>query len=126
MTHLTFRVTGLSASVPEGVPVVWQGREMASGPLTIQLEDHPGNGGELDYSERKARATFHVRMAFPELAGALSGLGVDPSFTEPVRAVLSSQGDILDDHSFALSGRCELFPHNLTDPRSEAAVLPGR
>jgi hypothetical protein len=121
-----FRVTGLNACVPGGVPVVWQGRELASGPLTIELEDSPGNRGELDYEERRARAEFHVRLGFPELAATLGELGVDPSLTAPVRAVLRSEGAILEDHSFALSGRCELAPHAmLTDQRTEAAVLPG-
>lgn len=124
--NLSFQVTGLQASVPDGLTVRWQGRELPSGPLTIDLEDHPANQGVLDYRERRARATFHVRLAFPELTATLHDLGVDPSLTEPVRAVLRSEGDILDDHSFALSGRCEILPHELlVGDRTGAAVLPG-
>jgi len=124
-SRLPFRVTGLRATVPDGVPVRWQGRELDSGPLTIELEDDPGNQGVLDYHRRNARATFHVRMGFPELAASLAALGVDPALTAPVRGVLRSEGDILDDHSFALSGPCELLPHELAGDRTAASVLPG-
>ena len=124
-----FRITGLAAAVPEGVPVVWQGRELASGPLTIELDDEAagkGNHGVLDYARGRAQAEFHVRLQFPELAGLLEDLGVDSELTRPVRAVLRSEGEILDDHGFALSGGCELLPHELfRSERAAAAVLPG-
>jgi hypothetical protein len=32
---LSFNVTGLDVTVPEGVKIKWQGRELESGPLTI-------------------------------------------------------------------------------------------
>ncbi|MBI3697172.1 MAG: hypothetical protein HY238_20345 [Acidobacteria bacterium] len=123
--QVAFRVTALEAGVPEGVPIEWQGRELASGPLTIELdEDSQASRGALDYSRRRAQAEFHVRLKFPEFAAMLADLGIDPALGEPVRAVLRSEGEILDDHGFALSGRCELRPHELLDHAS-AAVLPG-
>ncbi len=127
---LRFRITDLAASVPEGVPLMWQGREYDSGPLVIRLDKSapgPVNQGELDYSRRYAQAEFHVRLEFPELASLLEALGVDSELTQPVRAVLHSEGEILEDHSFVLSGRCDLGPHALL-PAEEtiARVLPGR
>ena len=42
---LRFTVTRLHATVPEGVPITWRGREFASGPLTIELAARrPGHG----------------------------------------------------------------------------------
>lgn len=125
-----FRIVALAASVPEGIPMEWQGRELASGPLTIELDESSqgeGNRGLLDYAQRRAQADFRVRITFPELTSALEDLGLDPALTQPVHAVLHSGGEILKDHSFALSGRCELRPHELFLPdETQAAVLPGR
>jgi len=127
---LRFRITNLSAGVPEGVRIVWQSRECESGPLTLELDDaapESGNQGVLNYSRRHATAEFHVRLAFPEFASTLEDLGVNPEFTEPVRGVLYSEGEILNDHSFVLSGRCALAPHSLLpSDETKAAVLPGR
>jgi hypothetical protein len=127
---LRFTVTRLSATVPDGVPITWRGKAFDSGPLTIELcegGDGTANHGVLDYARRRARAEFHVQLGFPEFAEILRDLGVDPALTEPVKAVLRSEGDILDDHSFVLSGVCDVAPHDLV-PRetTTAAVLPGR
>ena len=126
---MTFQITKLAASVPEGVPVEWQGKEFDSGPLAIELDENAqgrGNQGVLDYCQRRARAEYHVRLKFPELAEMLESLGVDPELTQPVRAVLRSEGEILDDHSFALSGRCELGPHGMfSSDETAVSVLPG-
>lgn len=125
---IKFRVTRLDAQVPEGVPLEWQGRQLESGPLTIELDedsDGEGNRGILDYSEGRAQVDFRVRLSFPDLA--LSEIGVDPELAQPIRATLRSEGEILADHGFALSGRCDLRPHALFAPDSVAAsVLPGQ
>lgn len=127
---LHVRITSLAARVPEGVPVEWQGREFTSGPLLIELNDEPhehGNQGCLNYSASRAYAEFNVLLKFPEFAGMLQSLGVDSTLTQPVRAVLRSEGEILEDHSFAFSGHCELRPHALFWPEDAGgAVLPGR
>ena len=127
---LRFNVTRLSATVPAGVRITWRGKEFASGPLTMELSDRDDgtpSQGMLDYANRRARAELHVRLSFPEFAETLADLGVDPALTQPVRAVLRSEGAILDDHSFVLSGVCDLAPHGLL-PRetTSAAVLPGQ
>src|ERR1043166_6063558 len=113
---VSFRITNLSATVPEGVKFVWQGRECESGPLTLDPDGgapESGNQGVLNYSRRRATAEFHVRLAFREFASALEDLGVDPEFTKPLRCVLYSEGDILQYHSFAFSGHCAIAPHSL-------------
>ncbi len=124
---VTFQVSKLAANVPEGVSIEWQGSEFNSGPLTIELdEDGRRSVGMLDYSRRRAQAEFHVRLGFPELASELESLGVDPELTQPVRAVLHSEGEILGDHGFAFSGPCELAPHEiLSSAETVASVLPG-
>jgi hypothetical protein len=115
--------------VPNGVPVEWQGQQLHSGPLRIELDDSAppqASGGVLDYACNHAEAEFHVVLKFPDFADALAGLGIDPELVRPVRAVLRSAGAILDDHGFALGGRCELASHDLF-PKEEtgASVLPG-
>jgi hypothetical protein len=124
---LAFEVTRLAAAVPHGVPLTWRGRAFDSGPLAIELSPRAPSRGALDYASGRARAEFHVRLSFPEFARTVEDLGLDPALGEPVEAVLRSEGDILEDHGFALHGRCELAPHALL-PREEtsAAVLPGR
>ncbi len=124
---VTFRVSKLAACVPEGVPIEWQGQQFNSGPLTIALDENGrGSAGTLDYPRRHAEAEFHVRLDFPELADMLESLGVDPELRQPVRALLRAEGEILDDHGLAFSGRCELAPHELlSSAETVASVLPG-
>ena len=124
--QLEFQVTRLSASIPDGVRIEWQGRGFSSGPVTIVLDGAGASRGILDYGARRATADFHVLFEFPEFAEALIGIGVDPAWGCPVRATLRSEGEILKDHSFALSGRCRLLPHAMfTHGTAVASVLPG-
>ena len=121
---IQFRISDLSATAPDGVPIVWQGRSFESGPLWLELDDATPSCGALDYGKSHASAEFHVRMHFPKFAEVLQDAGVGPEFTEPVRATLRSQGRIMDDHGFALAGTCALEPHALLDDTS-ASMLPG-
>src|ERR1700751_4995815 len=127
---VNLKITSLRAQVDESVPFEWQGKEFDSGPLTVELDENApdsANQGVLNYSERRARAEFHLRLRFPELAKPLEALGVDPELIRPVSAVLRSEGDILDDHSFALSGQCDLAAHPLfRAEETKASILPGR
>jgi hypothetical protein len=124
-----FRIANLGAQVAEGVDIVWQAKEYNSGPLVIRLNENvpsTANQGELDYSRRRARAEFHVRVEFPEFSNMLETLGVDPELTQPLCTVLHSEGEILEDHSFLLSGRCDLSSHALlSSDETRASVLPG-
>jgi len=126
---VNFKITRLTAEVAEPVALRWQEKEIDAGPITVELEEgmsHTANRGTLDYSRRHARAEFHVRLSFPELASTLEPLGVDPELTRPVHAVIRSEGEILDDHSFVLSGGCDLGPHTLfPSQETRASILPG-
>ena len=125
-----FRITNLFARVRESIALEWQGKEFDSGPLLIELDKNvsvAGNQGMLDYSSSCVQAEFQVRLMFPEFAATLEDLGLDPEFARPVRALIHAQGKILADHSFALSGPCELASHALFTPEeTKACVLPGR
>ena len=127
---INFKVTKLKAQVAEPVALEWQGMEVDAGPVTVELDESAsdtGNQGALDYSRRHAHAEFHVRLRFPDLASTLESLGVDQQLTQPLRAVIHSEGEILDDHSFVLSGGCDLKPHALFPcEETMASVLPGR
>jgi hypothetical protein len=129
MSQVNFKVTQLAAQVAEGVPLQWQGKEFESGRLTVELDEsvlETANRGVLDYSEGRAKVEFRVRLAFPEFASTLESLGVDPGITRPVCALIHSEGEILKDHSFVLSGPCEIAPHELfTSKETYASVLPG-
>ena len=127
---VNFEITNLAAEVNESISLEWQGKSFDSGLLAVELDDSaPGgaNQGVLNYSQRRASAEFHLRLRFPELANTLEALGVDPELIRPVSAVLRSEGEILDDHSFALSGRCDLASHALfPSEETRASVLRGR
>ena len=123
--RIAFNVTELAARVPEGVPIRWQGAELESGPLHLELASDASHG-VFDYDEGRAHVEFHVLLSFPELADQLRGLGVDEDLLRPVQAVLRSDGPIRDDHRLALSGRAELEPHDLFPARESAvSVLAG-
>jgi hypothetical protein len=127
-SRVDFTITQLKAHVAEGIVVQWQGRELASGPLNIELDEtaDSGNNGGLDYETQRAHADFRVLLNFPDFAYLLESLGVDPSLTQPVRAAICSEGRILNNHSFRLSGRCELTDHALLNSEeTRAFVLPG-
>jgi hypothetical protein len=123
---IRFQVTELAARVADGVPVEWQGRQFSSGRLEISLDPAAASRGALDYDQRRATAEFHVTLSFPEFAETLRDLGADPALTRPVKAVLRSAGEILDDHSFALSGDASIEPHAMFPvDQTRAGVLPG-
>lgn len=112
---LPFNVTGLNVTVEEGVKLNWQGREIDSGRLTIKL-GAPGSAGVIDYDTGKVNVEFRVRIAFDELSEILNDMGADPGISEPVDAVITSEGSVFDDHSLRLSGKAKLADHRLFDP----------
>jgi hypothetical protein len=120
-----FSITNLRARVAESVSIKWQDNQFDPGPLDIELDDSVGthNVGALDYAALQAEAEFHVLLTFPELADILEELGADPDLTEPVHAVVHSKGKIREDHSFVLSGRCDLRPHALLKAEETRAVI---
>ena len=125
MQALNVRVVGLEATGPEGVRLDWRGRSLASGPLLVELDPEAGeSGGTLDYARGQARVEFRVRLSFPEVTAMLTDLGFEAPVTAPFRGRLVSSGAILSDHSFVLSGPCQVSPHPLGDG-ARASVLPG-
>ncbi len=92
--------------------------------MALDPDGEPSHG-LLDYPKRLACAEFRVLMHFPELARTLEELGADAEFSKPLRAVIRSQGPILDDHSFALSGAATVAEHALFDDHARGSVLPG-
>jgi hypothetical protein len=127
-TPLDFIVRDVDATIPGGLPVEIQGRRFDSGPVQITLDDaHPpgASGGTLDYDANVARARFLVRLEFPALREALRSAGLEEAL-EPVRGEITSSGDILPDHSFALRGSCRLASQDLfRDGSLDAEVLAG-
>jgi hypothetical protein len=123
-----FRITNLEACVTEDLVIEWEGQELKSGPLRIQLDEPAAatSQGFLDYDSRHAHADFHVLLTFPELADVLETAGVDPALTRPLHAVIHAEGEILNDHSFKLSGPCTIADHALLNPaETSASVSPG-
>jgi hypothetical protein len=113
--RLPFNVTALNVTVEEGVKLDWQGREIDSGRLSITL-GAPGSAGVIDYDTGKVDVEFRVQIAFDELSELLNDIGADPGFSEPVAAVIKSEGSVFGDHSLRLSGRATLAEHRLFDP----------
>jgi hypothetical protein len=114
-SRLPFNVTGLDVWVEEGVKLVWQGREIDSGRLTITLGE-PGSSGTVDYETGKVDVEFRVLISFPELSEILSDMGAEPEMVAPVNAIIRSQGAVFDDHSFRLAGKGILGEHRLFNP----------
>lgn len=131
MDHNTveFRVARLEASVPQGIPIVWQGQEISSGPLVVELDEASGESrGVLDYERSHASVEFRVKLRFPEFSAALEEQGAPPEMMSPVRGILRAEGGIRADHSFdgGLRGSCEIEPHDLFQPDGIGIeVLPG-
>jgi hypothetical protein len=113
---LPVNVTGFDVTVADGVRIKWQGREMDSGPIVLELGE-PGSSGVIDYEAGTVNVEFRVRIRFPELAEILDDMGADPALTEPISAVIRSQGAVIEeDHSLRLWGKGQVAEHRLLDP----------
>ena len=113
--RLPVNVTGFDVTVAEGVRIKWQGREIDSGPVILELGE-PGSAGVIDYEAGTVNVEFRVRIRFPELAEILDDMGADPALTTPIDAVIRSQGAVIpDDHSLRLWGKGEIGEHRLLD-----------
>jgi hypothetical protein len=112
---LYFKVKGLDVTIKEGVKLIWQGREIESGPLTITL-GAPGSCGIINYRKAKVLVEFRTRIVFNELAEVLGDFGADPELTAPIEAIVRSRGSVFDDHSLRLAGRAEILDHKLFTP----------
>ncbi len=121
-----FKVTRLEARVPGGMPLVWHGRRICSGPLSFELDDtSTDSGGTMDYARGAVSVAFHVRLRQPGLDAIL---GIANRSHESIRAVLRAEGEILPDHSFAggLRGSCMVEPNGMFAAEDMCIqVLPG-
>jgi len=111
---LHFDVTALDVTIEQGVAIVWQGREIDSGRVTIALGES-GSRGTINYLTGEVDVEFRVRIRFDELCETLSDLGADPELVKPLDAIIRSRGSVFDDHSLRLAGRGEVGEHQLFD-----------
>ena len=124
-----FQITNFEAHVPDGLPVIWRGCEISTGPLDFCLDESTGTSrGVMNYELGLASAEFHVSLSFPWFAAHLKAHGADEERIAPVRGTLRAEGEILPDHSFngGLRGSCKVESHKMfssEDLRIE--VLPG-
>ena len=115
---LHFDVTNLDVTVEEGVKITWQGKEIDSGRLTINL-GKPGSKGVIDYGKGTVDVEFRVRIASPaldDLFDILEDMGADRGVTAPFDAVIRSKGSVFEDHSLRLAGKGEIAEHRLFNP----------
>ncbi len=116
--RLLFDVTNLDVTVEEGVKITWQGKEIDSGRLTINLGE-PGSKGVIDYGKGTVDVEFRVRIASPaldDLFDILADMGADRGVTAPFDAVIRSKGSVFEDHSLRLAGKGEIAEHRLFNP----------
>lgn len=111
---LRFDVTALDVAIEDEVKIVWQGREIDAGRVTIAL-GAPGSHGTINYLTGEVDVEFRVRVVFDELCETLSDMGADHEMTKPLDAVIRSHGSVFGDHSLRLAGRGEVGEHRLFD-----------
>ena len=124
-----FRITNLDVHVPGGLPVMWRGYKISTGPLDFSLDDSTGiSCGVMNYELGVVSSEFHVLVRFRRFALQLKALGMNAELMTPIHAVLKTEGAILPDHSFngGLRDGCKVEPHKMffsQDLRIE--ILPG-
>ncbi len=124
-----FRITNLDVHVPGGLPVMWRGYKISTGPLDFSLDDSNGiSCGVMNYELGVVSSEFHVLVRFRRFALQLKALGIDAELMAPVHAVLKTEGKILPDHSFngGLRGSCKVESHKMFSSRDlRIEILPG-
>jgi hypothetical protein len=124
-----FRITDLDVHVPSGLPIVWRGYKISTGPLDFGLDDSTGiSGGMMNYELGVVTSEFYVLVRFRRFALQLKALGIGAELMPPVHAVLKTEGAILPDHSFngGLRGSCKVESHKMFSSRDlRIEILPG-
>lgn len=124
-----FQITNFEAQVPAGIPIMWRGYKISTGPLDFGLDDSTGKSfGVMNYELGVVLSEFHVLVRFRRFALQFKALGISAELMAPVHAVLKTEGKILPDHSFngGLRGTCKVESHKMFssgDLRVE--ILPG-
>src|SRR5262245_39794573 len=124
-----FRITNLDVHVPRGLPVMWRGYKISTGPLVFGLDDSTGmSRGVMNYEVGVVLSEFHVLVRFRRFALRVKALGVNADLVAPIYAVLKTEGAILPDHSFngGLRGRCQVESHKMFSSQDlRVEILPG-
>jgi hypothetical protein len=124
-----FRITDLDVHLPDGLPVMWRGYKISTGPLDFGLDDSTGiSCGVMNYELGVVSSEFHVLVRFRWFALQLKTLGIDAELMAPVHAVLKTEGAILPDHSFngGLRGSCKVESHKMFSSQDlRIEILPG-
>ena len=64
---LAFNVTDLNVTVEEGIKIKWQGKEIDSGRLCINL-GRPGSRAVINYETGQVNVEFRAEISFEEIA----------------------------------------------------------
>ena len=119
----------MDVHIPSGLPVIWRGYKVSTGPLDFGLDDSTGiSCGVMNYELGVVSSEFHVLVRFRWFAVQLKALGIDADLMTPVHAVLKTEGEILPDHSFngGLRGRCKVESHKMFSAQDlRIEILPG-
>src|SRR5262249_56871305 len=90
-----FQITGLDVHVPGGLPIMWRGYKVSTGPLDFGLDDSTGiSCGVMDYELGAVLSEFHVLVRFRRFTLQLDTLGIYAHLMPPVHAVLQTQAKI--------------------------------
>lgn len=124
-----FRITNLDVHVPRGLPILWRGYKISTGPLDLGLDDSTGiSCGVMNYELGVVLSEFHVLIRFRRFALQLKALGMDADLVAPIHALLKTEGEILPDHSFngGLRGSCKVESHKMFSSQAlRVEILPG-
>ena len=76
-----FRITNLDVDVPGGLPLMWRGYKISTGPLDFGLDDSTGiSRGVMNYELGVVSSEFHVLVRFRWFALQLKTVGIAKSF----------------------------------------------
>jgi len=124
-----FQITDLDVHVPSGIPIMWRGYKISTGPLDFGLDDSTGiSCGVMNYELGAVSSEFQVLVRFRQFALQLKALGIDAELMPPIHAVLKTEGKILPDHSFngGLRGSCKVESHKMFSSEDlRVEILPG-
>jgi len=60
-----FQITDLGVHVPSGLPIMWRGYKISTGPLDFGLDDSTGTScGVMNYELGVVSSEFHVLVRF--------------------------------------------------------------
>jgi hypothetical protein len=73
-----FQITDLDVHVPSGLPIMWRGYKISTGPLDFGLDDSTGiSCGVMNYELGVVSSEFHVLVRFRRFALQFKALGID-------------------------------------------------